>query len=338
VKIGLFFTIKNIQVFGKENIPKKGAIIFIGNHQNALIDALLIPTTNNRTTYFLTRASAFKIKLIKMLLLSVNMIPIYRIRDGIKTIHKNKEIFEKCTNILMEEKALVIFAEGEHHLKRRVLPLKKGFARIVLATLQKQPDLPIQIIPVGINYDNPINFPCSVSLYYGKPILANEFINCNHIDFKFTHLLNKVHSSLKKLTTHIEDMEHYDELINQLNKKHINFLNPITTNEFIINKKKLNLIKSNNLKKTNWFTPIHFIAKINSILPLLLWKYIKSNIKEEIFNNTYRFALITTLFPLFYLAQSLLVNYFLGLKIAIIYLISSIFLGILITKTTRITQ
>ncbi len=337
VNLGLFFTLKKIQVVGKENIPKKGAVIFIGNHQNALIDPLLIPITNHRNTYFLTRASAFVNKFVKFLLFSVNMIPVYRIRDGIKTIKKNVATFENCSEILKKEQTLVIFAEGEHHLKRKVLPLKKGFTRIVLATLQKYPELPIQIIPIGINYDNPIKYPCSVSLHYGKPILANEFINSSNVDFKFTDLIFAVHSSLKKLTTHIEDIEQYDEIINQLNEKQVNFLNPIKINELIINKDKLKLKESYNSKKINWFAPIHFIAKINSVLPLLIWKSIKTKIEDKIFNNTYRFSLILTLFPLFYLVQTWLVNYFFGLKIAIIYLISTIILGVITTKTTKIT-
>ena len=63
VSVGLFFTHKKIKVYGKENIPKKGPLLFIGNHQNALLDAILIPTTTNRNIHFLTRASAFKNKI-----------------------------------------------------------------------------------------------------------------------------------------------------------------------------------------------------------------------------------------------------------------------------------
>ena len=40
---------KKIIVNGKENIPKKGAVLFIVNHPNGLIDPLII-TTNNPDT------------------------------------------------------------------------------------------------------------------------------------------------------------------------------------------------------------------------------------------------------------------------------------------------
>ena len=173
-----------MSVYGKENIPKKGAVIFIGNHQNALIDAIVVPTTNDRNSYFLTRASAFKVGIVDQILRSLNMIPVYRVRDGVRTIEKNFVVFEQCIEILKLEKAIQIFAEGEHHLKRRVLPLKKGFARVILGTLQKYPDLPIYIVPIGINYDSHLNFPSSTSIYYGKPILANQFIDIKKPDLK----------------------------------------------------------------------------------------------------------------------------------------------------------
>ena len=42
VKTGLLFFYKNIKVVGKENLPKGKPILITPNHQNALIDALLI--------------------------------------------------------------------------------------------------------------------------------------------------------------------------------------------------------------------------------------------------------------------------------------------------------
>jgi 1-acyl-sn-glycerol-3-phosphate acyltransferase len=337
VNLGLFFTLKKIKVIGKKNIPKNGAVIFIGNHQNALIDALLIPTTNGRTTFFLARASAFKNKLVKLLLSSVNMIPVYRMRDGIKTINKNYKTFEKCTEILKKEQTLEIFAEGEHHSKRRVLPLKKGFARIILATLKKHPNLPIQIIPVGINYDHALKYPCSVSICYGKSILANDFIDTTNVNLKFSTLINKVHFSLKNLTTHIEDLEQYDALIQILEEKQVNYLNPLEVNKCLENHQNFKSIKKAKNRKFNWLVIIHVIAKLNSIFPLLIWKYLKSIIKDKIFLNTYRFAVITTIFPLFYLLQTWLIYYFLDIKTAVFYLICCICLGIISTKTTEIT-
>ena len=326
-----------MSVYGKENIPKKGAVIFIGNHQNALIDAIVVPTTNNRNSFFLTRASAFKIGFVNQILRSLNMIPVFRIRDGVRTIEKNLAVFEQCIEILKHEKEIEIFAEGEHHLSRRVQPLKKGFARIILGTLQKYPDLPIYIVPIGINYDSHLNFPSSSSIYYGKPILANQFIDLKNPDYKFTEITNQVSKALKNLTLHVEDSTNYNEIILKLEALNVNYLNPFAANKLLENIEttpSTTLVKK---EKINWFAPLHFLAKLNSFFPLLIWKYIKPNIKDLVFTNTYRFALITTLFPLFYLIQAAFVYYFFNWKIAVIYLFSCVLLGIISVKTMTIT-
>lgn len=327
-----------MSVYGKENIPKKGAVIFIGNHQNALIDAIVVPTTNNRNSHFLTRASAFKIGLVDQILRSLNMIPVYRVRDGIRTLEKNFVVFEQCIEILEQEKAIQIFAEGEHHLQRRIIPLKKGFARIILGTLQKYPDLPIYIVPIGINYDSHLNFPSSTAVYYGKPILANQFIDIKKPDLKFTEITNQVSIALKNLTLHVDDLTNYDEIIVKLETMGVDYLNPFEANKLVENIDAIPSTEKVKKENFNWFTPLHLLAKLNSVFPILIWKYIKPKIKDVVFTNTYRFALITTLFPLFYLIQSAVVIYFFNLKIAVIYLLASISLGIISAKTMTVNQ
>ena len=329
---------KKISIHGQENIPKKGAVIFIGNHQNALIDAILVPTTNNRNSHFLTRASAFKIGIVNQILRSLNMIPVFRVRDGFRTIEKNFEVFEQCIEILKQEEGILIFAEGDHNLKRRIRPFKKGFARIILGTLQKYPDLPIYIVPIGINYDSQLNFPSSTSIYYGKPILANQFVDAKNPDLKFKEITHEVSIALKNLTLHVEDSANYDEIIVKLEALEVDYLNPFEANKLVENLETTPskvIVKKENI---NWFAPIHLLAKLNSVFPLLIWKYIKPKIQDVVFTNTYRFVLITTLFPLFYLIQTIIVYLIFDIKVAAIYFLSSILLGIISTKTMTVSQ
>ena len=340
VKIGLFFTHKSIKVYGKENIPKNGPTIFIGNHQNALIDAILIPTTNSRDIHFLTRASSFVNNTVSNFLRSLNMIAVYRIRDGRNSMQKNIDVFKQCFEILKDEKSVQIFAEGEHHLKRSIIPLKKGFARIILGSLQKYPHLNIKIVPVGLNYDTRLGFPASATVYYGKPIDANEYFDLDQPDLTYKSILKKVSSELKKLTTHIDTNENYDQTLTTLKSFGIDFLNPIEANAKIKEIEELNLkpLISKPVKHINWFTPIHLITKLNSLFPLLIWQFLKTKINDIIFTNTYRFALIATVFPLFYLIQTLVVSYLFNSKIALVYLVTSILLGIITKNTLKINR
>jgi len=96
IKIGLFFYTKKITLKGSTNLPKKGAVLFAVNHPNGLLDPLFVTTTNRRQNHFLVRAASFKNPLIKKVLESLYLMPIYRIRDGIQQLANNQEIFEKC--------------------------------------------------------------------------------------------------------------------------------------------------------------------------------------------------------------------------------------------------
>jgi len=338
VKIGLFFLMKKISVKGTENIPEFGPLIFMGNHQNALIDAILIPTTTKRNIHFLSRASAFKNKLAAAILRSLNMIPVYRLRDGVDIIEKNQDIFEQCHEFLKQNKAIEIFPEGEHHLTRQILPLKKGFARIILGTLQKYPDLQIKIVPVGLNFDTHLNFPSSVSLIYGEPFLANDYIDLKEPDMTFKAIVKVVDTALKKLTLHIDKDLDYDRTVAWLKANNVNYLDSDGAKDLL---SKMDLQKNSVVEKrkvTNWFAPIQWLTKLNSIVPLLVWRYFKGKIIEPIFTNTFRFAVILTIFPLCYMLQGLIVKSLFGLNYGLAYLLCCVLLGIITTKTTPVDQ
>ena len=181
LSVGLFFYYKKIKVVKEASIPKNTPILFMSNHQNALIDALLIATTSGRFSYFLTRAAVFKKAFVSKLLHSVNMLPVYRVRDGWSTITKNNFIFKTCTEKLKNNQSVALFPEGSHHINRTVRPLSKGFTRIVFEALNIHPNLDLQMVPIGLNFKEGTTFGDSVSIYYGEPIAAKsmvkEFLN-----------------------------------------------------------------------------------------------------------------------------------------------------------------
>jgi len=330
ISTGLFFFHKKIIVNGLNNIPRKGAVLFVSNHKNALIDPLLIATSATRTIHFLTRASAFKVKFVKWLLSTVNMLPIYRMRDGKETLTKNEDIFNKCYEILNKKKTLLIFPEGTHDVKRWVRPLSKGFTRIAFGTLEQNPDLELQIVPIGLNYTEATLFGESVSIYYGKPILVNPFFNMKDINASTLELKNVIHDKMKEVTTHI-DIENYEETIEKLGT--VDYLNPEKVNDLLQN---LPYEKSSTLgqyKPSFFWKALKFIVSVNSFIPLIIYKSIEPNIKEIEFISTTKFVIGITAFPLFYFLQSLVVANFFGIQYASIYALTSILMVLLLAKT-----
>lgn len=59
LRVGFFFYYKRFKVYGKENIPKEGAVMFLPNHRNMLIDPLVVAVSTNRLPTFLTRSDVF---------------------------------------------------------------------------------------------------------------------------------------------------------------------------------------------------------------------------------------------------------------------------------------
>jgi 1-acyl-sn-glycerol-3-phosphate acyltransferase len=69
----------------------------------------------------------FKKPLVAKILDSLQMLPVYRIRDGWGNLTNNTAVFERCSKLLKTGECIVIFPEGNHNLKRTVRPLSKRF-------------------------------------------------------------------------------------------------------------------------------------------------------------------------------------------------------------------
>ncbi len=334
--IGLFFYYKKIKVHGKKNIPKNGAVLFVCNHQNALIDSLIVTTTSSRRMHVLTRAGVFKKKFIIYLFGCFKMIPIYRIRDGWNTLQKNDAVFEKCFAILNNQKPLIIFPEGSHNLIRKVRPLSKGFTRILFGAIKKHPDLKIQIVPIGLNYNSIKNYPASVSIYYGKPFEVNQYFNTDDTFASINKIKEVVKNHMKELTIHIEDSSQHDAIVSKLEDLNANFLDPIATNKLIEEIDKTTLHHQEKKEKRYSRGILYYIVIINSFIPWVIWRNLYKKIKEKEFISTFRFGIGITLFPLFYVIQSIIINYIFDSKIAIAYFIFCLLTGLFLTKFTKV--
>lgn len=328
MRAGFAFYFKKILISGKENIPRNKAILFVANHQNALIDPLLIGATTPRELNFLTRADVFNKPLVKRLLSTVNMLPIYRIRDGITSLSRNEEVFEKCYHILNKNGTILIFPEGNHNIQRRLRILSKGFTRIIFGSLKVNPDLEIAVLPVGINYTNAKKYASSVHLIFGEPIIVNEHHTKSELNGASSNLKAEVSEAMKQLITHIENAEQHDEIAANFDEDE--FLHPKNVNERLKNIDQQNQVISNEVNDFHLLKPL---IQVNSILPLMAWKSLYPKIKEEEFIATYRFSLGITLFPLCYFLQACVIAYFFGDLTAFAYFAISILIVYLYTKS-----
>jgi 1-acyl-sn-glycerol-3-phosphate acyltransferase len=330
IQLGLFFYFKKIKVYDIENIPKDKPVLLLSNHQNALLDALLIAVKCGRFTYFLSRASVFKKSFISAILNSLQMLPVYRVRDGWGTITNNTAIFETCSKLLHKNEAIVVFPEGNHNLNRTVRPLSKGFTRIVFNTLEKFPEIDLQLVPVGVNFKNAKQCPDSASVFFGKPIAARSFVSENR-NTDVINLKEKIKTEISKLTTHIP-AESYHETLQKLDALQVDYLNPMGVNTCIANNFEGCKLKSkSNLNGLKSF--FKGLLILNLLLPYLIWKYVvQPKIKEPEFIATFRFAVAITLVPIYLLMMVFVLSNSFSLKLALLYVFSVLLLSLLAIK------
>ena len=107
----------------------------------------------------------------------LNIMPIYRMRDGIENVKRNDEVFEKTLQVVHNKRSpLGLFAEGNHGDKRRLRPLVKGLFRIGLQAQEKYGNLPaVKIVPVGIDYGHYQHFRSTLFVNLGEPIEVSSF-------------------------------------------------------------------------------------------------------------------------------------------------------------------
>lgn len=328
IKSGLFFYTKKIKVTVQQPIPKYGAIVFVANHPNGLIDPLVIATSISRKTHFLVRAGVFNNKIIASFFDILGMMPVYRIRDGIQQLSKNQTIFNKCEKLLKKNQAILIFPEGSHNKKRTIRPLSKGFTRIIHQTLAHNPETKIYVIPIGITYQNPSVYPSKVAVNIGTPICANS----SYKQDKFTSikfLKNEVSKQLEVLTVHIKDDENYSSIVQSLNKAEVDFTDVSTVNEML--QKKQTVIPKKT--KRNYFKPLLLLLIINGILPYIIWKRIAKKVNEFEFIDTFRFGSNLILYPTFIGIQACIIGQFSRSLVAWYYLIVSFLLVLIYSKT-----
>jgi hypothetical protein len=272
----------------------------------------------------------FKKSIADSLLRSLQMLPVYRIRDGWNNLSKNNPVFSTCAELLQKKEGVVIFPEGSHNLRRTVRPLSKGFTRIIFETLEKYPDINLQLVPVGLNFVNAEEFEDSVSVFFGEPISAKAFVT----DFSNDNVINLkeiIHDKISELTTHIPT-ESYEETITYLEDINANFLDPVTVNSCV--KSGLKNCKVKELKNPDRIKPfLRFILKILLFGPYLIWKgYVKPKIDEVEFISTFRFVVAITLVPFWIIAIGILLWSLVSFTVGICFVVAVILLDLWILK------
>ncbi|MDA3892633.1 MAG: 1-acyl-sn-glycerol-3-phosphate acyltransferase [Salinivirgaceae bacterium] len=215
VKTYIHFFYDKVTVVGSNKVPKDKPVILAINHQNALMDPLNVICALKGPSVFMARADVFKSEKIAKILRFFKMLPVFRIRDGIKSLQNNDAVFEEAISILEGKGRLGILPEGNHFGERKLRILKKGIARIAFQAEERNDfNLDVQIVPVGVDYTNYINFGADLLVHFGEPFSLSNFKDQykENPQRGMNLFLQELREKMLPQMLHIEDSEHYDQI------------------------------------------------------------------------------------------------------------------------------
>lgn len=147
------------QVYGKENIPQEGALIFAGNHKHA-VDPVMVMSSTKRRVHYMAKEELFK-GLHGVLFRKIGLIKVHRGKSS------NPIAIIEAEKILENGGTIGIFPEGtRNRSKNELLKFRYGAVRLAKKTNTK-------IIPFAIKGKYKL-FRKSVKLEFGEPIDFSE--------------------------------------------------------------------------------------------------------------------------------------------------------------------
>ena len=207
LSLRLFF--RRIETANASEVPYKGALIFVMNHPNGLIDPGLVFVALPRKISFLAKSTLFKTPVISSVLRVMGALPVYRRIDD-ADVSKNRKTFEASHELLQMGGTIALFPEGISHNSPKLLPIKTGAARIALGAISgfgEDEEIDLKIVPVGLYYTNKTTFRSEALLHFGEPFEVDAVELESDGDLprdSVKELTERIEDALKKVTVNAE--------------------------------------------------------------------------------------------------------------------------------------
>ncbi len=172
--LGVFY--RRIEVVHAARVPAAGPLILAANHQNALVDPMLLMASLDRPMIPLAKAPLFRHPLIGPFLRLLGALPVHRRQDPGSDPAENEAMFRSATRALAAGGAILVFPEGASEPEPVLRPLRTGTARLLLAA--EAAGAPgVALVPAAVVYQEPGAFRAARALVmFGEPIVTSDGI------------------------------------------------------------------------------------------------------------------------------------------------------------------
>lgn len=201
-KLAFLLYCRTIRINDKKYLSAEGPLLIASNHPNSFLDAIIIATLFKKPVYSLTRGDMYKNKFFARILLSLKMLPVYRISEGAENMDQNYKTFDKCKDIFKKNGIVLIFSEGLCINEWQLRPLKKGTARLAISSWQD--GIGLKILPVGINYQAFQIFGKNIEINFGDIINEEDIDHTNGYGKTISDFNEKLKDKLHPLVAQIE--------------------------------------------------------------------------------------------------------------------------------------
>lgn len=193
-------------VINKPSILRsKGPLLLACNHPNSFLDAVILDVLFEQPVWSLARGDAFKGKLISRVLAALKILPVYRTSEGVENLAENYKTFDACIQLFKQNGIILIFSEGKCINEWHLRPLKKGTARLSIKAWEE--NIPLRVLPVGINYSSFKRFGKNIFLNFGE-IISKDDLNFKEADgIKNQAFNNLLQQQLEQLVLEIPKMD-----------------------------------------------------------------------------------------------------------------------------------
>ncbi len=169
--VGLFY--RRIEISGLENLPPQGPLLLVANHNNGLVDPMVVLKALPRPVVFVAKSTLWKIPGLRALLDVLGCVPVVRRRDFSESEEaaagpaRNEQSFLRLADVLEGGGCVLIFPEGRSHSDAHLSEMRTGAARVLLLS-KKSP----VVVPLGLWFTQKDVFRSDVLVKAGPPIAA----------------------------------------------------------------------------------------------------------------------------------------------------------------------
>jgi 1-acyl-sn-glycerol-3-phosphate acyltransferase len=205
---GLFY--RRVEVAGLDRVPPSGPLVVAANHQQGLMDGMLLAAVLPRRLRPIAKAPLFRYPVIGQIARLAGAIPVHRRQDeGGSRPADNQAMFGAAREALEHGEALLIFPEGISQPEPTLMPLRTGAARLLLGADGGRGGGPAAtLLPVGLMFHEPGTFRIgSAFVLIGDPVPAGDLdaLPAGERDEAVRRLTERLEGALQQLIVEARD-------------------------------------------------------------------------------------------------------------------------------------